>query len=170
MFQIRYIGIVSSFEDCTVHLNHVSLIGRLSKRPELRHSDTGVPYCSLVVACEEVGPGAKVFTTWIPVDITGKFAEQTSVDLQEGDELQITGKLKYKSVVDKQTQQKVSKLIVSTWGIQQRSPSDASIGEGAVSLEGSPEIVAPRGDGAAALPKKGKPRYPKWKPDASHRN
>jgi single-strand DNA-binding protein len=115
--------VVNNPEDCAVHLNSVQLIGRLSKRPELRYTESGTPFCSLVVACDEVGPGAKIFTTWIPVDITGKYAQQSAVDLEEGDEVQISGKLKYKSVVDKQTQQKTSKLIVSTWGIQQRTPA-----------------------------------------------
>jgi single-strand DNA-binding protein len=145
-----------------VHLNSVQLIGRLSKRPELRYTESGTPFCSLVVACDELGPGDKIFTTWIPVDITGKYAQQSAVDLEEGDEVQISGKLKYKSVVDKQTQQKTSKLMVSTWGVQQRTPAQGTA---------QAEIVAPEG-GEAALPKQGKPRprYPKhlqqvWQPE-----
>jgi single stranded DNA-binding protein len=146
-----------------VHLNSVHLIGRLSKRPELRYTESGTPFCSLVVACDDVGPGEKIFTTWIPVDITGKYAEQTSVDLNEGDEVQISGKLKYKSMVDKQTQQKVSKLIVSTWGIQQRTHAESPQVERTDEGKGDSTSHKPS---SAPEPTVRKARYKKWTPEA----
>jgi hypothetical protein len=48
------------------------------------------------------------------------YAESCAVELAPGDEIQVSGKLKYKSVVDPKSAQKTSKLVISTWGITQR--------------------------------------------------
>jgi single-stranded DNA-binding protein len=118
-----------------VHCNVVTLVGRVSQAgPELSYASSGTPVCSLVVEVDEFGPGDKIFTSWLPVRTTGKHAEQTSVDLEPGDIVMVSGKLKYESSVDKQTQQKTSKLIISSWGIQQRQPAqDDSASGGSVS-------------------------------------
>jgi single-stranded DNA-binding protein len=103
-----------------MHINVCTLVGRVSKAgPKLSYASSGTPVCSLVVEVDEQA-GEQVYTTYIPVDITGRYAEQTSIEVEAGDEVMISGKLKYRSVVDQKTQQKTSKLIVSSWGIQQR--------------------------------------------------
>ena len=61
----------------------------------------------------------------LPVELWGQ-AEAAAETLEPGDEVMMTGKLKYKSVVDAKTQAKVSKLIVSSWGISQRLPGKTS--------------------------------------------
>jgi single-stranded DNA-binding protein len=104
-----------------VHVNVCTLVGRVSPAgPKLSYASSGTPICSLVVEVDEMGPGEKIFTTWLPVRITGKYAEQSSVDLEPGDIVMVSGKLKYESTMDVKTQQKTSKLIISSWGIQQR--------------------------------------------------
>jgi single-stranded DNA-binding protein len=80
-----------------------------------------------VVEVHEFGPGGKVYTTYLPVRSSGKLAEQTSVELEAGDLVQVSGKLKYESSVDKRTSEKVSKMIVSSWGIAQRQPAEAGV-------------------------------------------
>jgi single-stranded DNA-binding protein len=128
-----------------VHLNQVNLIGRISKTgPQLRYAENGVPVCSLVVEVDEFGPGEKIYTSYIPVDVSGKHAEQTSVELEAGDLVQISGKLRYKSTVDAKTSQKVSKMIVSTWGIQQRERAHGDAGTVTTSASGE-QILCPRG-------------------------
>jgi single-stranded DNA-binding protein len=108
-----------------MHVNVVTLVGRVSQAgPKLSYASSGTSVCSLVVEVDEFGPGDKIFTTWLPVRITGKHSEQTSVELEPGDIVMVSGKLKYEAVVDKQTQQKTSKLIISTWGIQQKQPGE----------------------------------------------
>jgi single-stranded DNA-binding protein len=147
-----------------VHCNVVTLVGRVSQAgPELSYASSGTPVYSLVVEVDEFGPGDKIFTSWLPVRTTGKHAEQTSVDLEPGDIVMVSGKLKYESSVDKQTQQKTSKLIISSWGIQQRQPAqDDSASGGSVSPpEGATEIVQPEPTGAAPAPKARRPRVPK---------
>jgi single-stranded DNA-binding protein len=148
-----------------VHVNVCTLVGRVSQAgPKLSYASSGTPVCSLVVEVDELGPGEKVYTTYLPVRISGRYAEQTSVDLEAGDVVQISGKLKYESLVDAKTQQKTSKLVISSWGIQQREklttlPQD----------ETSPQIdstepveVDAHHEAQERLPShKGKPRYPK---------
>jgi single-stranded DNA-binding protein len=110
-----------------VHVNTCTLVGRVSPAgPKLSYASSGTPICSLVVEVDEMGLGEKIFTTWLPVRITGKYAEQTSVDLEPGDIVQISGKLKYESAVDQKSQQKSSELVISTWGISQRQPAMTS--------------------------------------------
>ena len=105
-----------------MHLNSCVMIGRVSaKGPQLRYAESGTPFCSFVLEVDELSQG-KTYTTYIPCEITGKYAEQTSVDIEPGDVLQIAGKWKYKSTVDQKTGAKVSKPIVSSWGISQRYP------------------------------------------------
>jgi single-stranded DNA-binding protein len=106
-----------------VHLNSCLMIGRVSpKGPALRYAETGTPFCSFVLEVDEVTNG-KTFTTYIPCEITGKFAEDTSTTIEAGDVLQISGKWKYKSVVDQKSGAKVSKPVVSSWGVAQRIPA-----------------------------------------------
>jgi single-stranded DNA-binding protein len=105
-------------------VNNALIVGRVSKTgPKLSYASNGTPTCSLVIEVDEIGKGGEVFTTYLPVEISGKFAEISAGDLEPGDEVQISGKLKYKSVVDGKTGTKVSKMIISSWGINQRIPA-----------------------------------------------
>jgi primosomal replication protein N len=107
-----------------VHLNSVQLIGRVSpKGPQFR-TESGTPRCTFVLEVDDVLPNGKIYTTFIPVEISGKFAEATASEIAAGDVLQISGKWKYKSVVDPKSGAKVSKPVVSTWGVQQREAHD----------------------------------------------
>jgi single-stranded DNA-binding protein len=108
-----------------VHLNSIMVIGRISPQgPHLRYAENGTASCSFVLEVDEHSQG-KVYTTYIPIEITGKFAEQTAADVEPGDELLISGKWKYRSSVDPKTGQKVSKPVVSSWGVSQRQPAGA---------------------------------------------
>lgn len=106
-----------------MHLNSCLMIGRVSaKGPQLRYTESGTPCCSFVLEVDEVTNG-KTYTTFIPCEITGKYAEDTSVTIEAGDILQIAGKWKYKSTVDQKSGVKVSKPVVSSWGVAQRIPA-----------------------------------------------
>jgi single-stranded DNA-binding protein len=130
-----------------VHVNHALVVGRCSKAgPKLSYAASGTPTCSFVVEVDEVGKGGEVFTTYLPAEISGKYAEQAAGEIEPGDEVMISGKLKYKSVVDGKTGAKVSKLIVSSWGINQRIPSGVPQDETSTRGEGGdshPETPMP---------------------------
>jgi single-stranded DNA-binding protein len=107
-----------------MHINHCLIVGRVSKTgPKLSYASTGTPICSFVVEVDERGKESDVFTTYLPVEISGRYAEPTAGELEAGDEVMVSGKLKYKSVVDAKPSQKTSKVIISSWGINQRVPA-----------------------------------------------
>jgi single-stranded DNA-binding protein len=97
--------------------NKVILIGRVGERgPKLTYDDRATPTCSFTLEVDEVSPTGKVFTSYIPVEVVGKYVEAAAERLEPGQEVMIDGKLKYKKVTDKRGQV-TSKLIVSTWGV-----------------------------------------------------
>jgi single-stranded DNA-binding protein len=150
-----------------MHVNVSTIVGRVNKPPQLRYAENGTPCCSLVVEVEEHGKDGATFLTWLPVEISGRYAEQTSVEVEAGDEVLISGKLKYKSPIDSKTQQKTSKLIVSSWGIQQRIPALAGV---SVNPRSEPDVAPePSNEGLGrATIKPRKPRYSKWRPGSSN--
>jgi single-stranded DNA-binding protein len=108
-----------------VHLNSCLMIGRVSpKGPQLRYAENGTPACSFVLEVDELTNG-RTYTTYIPCEITGKYAEETAATVEPGDVLQVSGKWRYKSTVDPKSGAKVSKPVVSSWGVSQRVPAPA---------------------------------------------
>jgi primosomal replication protein N len=84
-----------------LHVNVCTIVGRVSKRgPKLSYATSGTPACEVILEVDEVRKGGQVFTPYIPVEIFGKYAETAATELEAGDEVQVSGKLKYKSSVD----------------------------------------------------------------------
>jgi single-stranded DNA-binding protein len=109
-----------------MHLNRVIIVGRVSnKGPRLTYDERGIPTCSMVVEVDEPSKTGKVFTTYLPVEVVGKYAEEAADALESGDDLTVEGKLKFRSVVDAQTGQKASKMILSTWTVTKGAPAHA---------------------------------------------
>jgi len=109
-----------------LHLNSVQLIGRVGKtRPSLSYASSGVTSLSFTLEVDELSKAGEVFTLYLPIEIWGQ-AEAAAETLEVGDEVMLSGRLKYRSTVDQKTQTKVSKLCISSWGIQQRQPAITS--------------------------------------------
>jgi hypothetical protein len=69
-----------------------------------------------------------VYTTYIPCEITGKYAEESAVTIEPGDVLQIAGKWTYKpGVIDPKTGAKIAKPVVSSWGAARVRTSFTSV-------------------------------------------
>jgi hypothetical protein len=84
-----------------VHLNSCLMIGRVSPRgAQLRCAENGTPLCSFVLEIDEVGSG-KTFTTFVPCEITGKYAEESSVTIEPGDVLQTERNVRYAAIMDR---------------------------------------------------------------------
>jgi primosomal replication protein N len=65
-----------------MHLNTCTIVGPVSKTGlKLTYTSSGTPICSLVVEVDEVA-GEKTYTTWLPVEISGRYAEQTSAEVE----------------------------------------------------------------------------------------
>jgi single-stranded DNA-binding protein len=109
-----------------VHLNSVQVIGRVGKAgPKLQYASSGAASATFTLEVDEPSKSGETFTLFLPVEIWGQ-AERAVELLDPGDEVMLSGRLKYKSHVDAKTQQKVSKLILSSWGIQARQPATTS--------------------------------------------
>ena len=53
----------------------------------------------------------------MPVEIVGKYAEDTAQSLEPGDEVLVDAKLKYRRQCDKKTGERASKLIGGGWTV-----------------------------------------------------
>lgn len=70
-----------------MHLNSCLMIGRVSPRgAQLRCAENGTPLCSFVLEIDEIS-GGKTYTMLIPCEVTGQYAEQTSVEIEPSDVL-----------------------------------------------------------------------------------
>jgi len=62
-----------------------AIVARMSKRgPKLTYSSSGTPTCEVLLEVDEVGKGRQVFTCYLPVEISGKFAEMAAAELKAG--------------------------------------------------------------------------------------
>lgn len=117
-------------------VNHVILMGRLVRDPELRSTPGGDSVCNFAVAINEASKGrnGEKHEKTIFVDCTcwKKQAEAVHQYKRKGDLLLIEGKLALSEWVDAQTQQKRSKLTITALTVQfmdqkpSASPSDSS--------------------------------------------
>lgn len=101
-----------------------------------------------------------MYTSYHRVEITGRLSEELAVTLEPGDEILIEGEHQYRSVIDAKTGQKKTTCVLSTWEINQRLPAGTSPGDVTSGDTSTGEIVEP----GPTSTKKGKPRYPTWRP------
>ncbi len=80
------------------NLNHVVLMGRLTKDPELRYTQSGIPVASFTLAINEFyknkAEEKKETTTFIDCEVWRKLAEVLSEHMKKGSGLCVMGKLR----------------------------------------------------------------------------
>ena len=64
-------------------MNNCTLIGRLTKDPELRYTANNFPMCSFTLAIDRMGKEEKK-TNFIPIKVLGKVAENCAKYLSKG--------------------------------------------------------------------------------------
>jgi len=130
-----------------------------------------VATCSFWLQVDEPGKDGAVYSSYIPVEVTGKNAEDAAEQLHAGDTVLIDGKLKYKSTGTRDGK-KTGTIVVSTWFVTKApvptGPQDAH--PASTPAPGGAQGDAWGADPAPAATKKGKPRYPKWRPTAESPN
>jgi single-strand DNA-binding protein len=77
----------------TVPVNNITLVGRLTRAPQLRHSANGQDICELRLAVN--GSGNRR-VTFVDVATFGKAAEACARYLSKGREVAVTGQLVYR--------------------------------------------------------------------------
>lgn len=115
--------------------NRVTLVGNLTRQPELRKTKTGSAVTELGVALNRVWTGEngqkQEETTFVDVTVWGRAAENAAQYLQKGRSVLIEGRLQMETWQDKQSGQERSKLKVVADSLQYLGSShDSTISEG----------------------------------------
>ncbi len=78
-------------------MNNVILLGRITRDPELRHTEGGTPYCRFTLAVDRNNEN----TDFLPCICWGDTAENLVKYVQKGRQLLVQGKLQSGSYTDK---------------------------------------------------------------------
>lgn len=76
-------------------MNHITLIGRLTKDPDLRYTNDGKPVCSFTLAVKR--PFGKDEADFINCVVWGKSAENVAKYVSKGRQLAVEGRLQIRS-------------------------------------------------------------------------
>ena len=97
-------------------LNHITVMGRLTRDPELRHTQSGVPVASFSIACDRdfkdksTGERATDFIDVVAWRSTGEFASKY---LTKGRMAVVSGRLQMRDWTDKEGNKRRSAEIVA---------------------------------------------------------
>lgn len=84
-----------------MQLNHCTMIGRLTRDPEMRYAKNGTAICTLGLACNSYlggkGEERKEETCFVDVVAFGGLAEYISSQVQKGSEVVVDGRLQYQT-------------------------------------------------------------------------
>jgi single-strand DNA-binding protein len=83
-------------------MNSVSLIGRLTKNPELRFTSKGTAVTNLRLARNE-RVGEKEQVLFVDVTAWGKLAEIVAQHKKQGDQVAVSGRLEYSEFTDSES-------------------------------------------------------------------
>ena len=73
-------------------MNNCTLIGRLTKDPELRYTANNFPMCSFTLAIDRMGKEEKK-TNFIPIKVLGRLAENCAKYLSKGKLASVEGEI-----------------------------------------------------------------------------
>jgi single-stranded DNA-binding protein len=140
-------------------LNHVVLVGTCAApSPTLTYNAASAkPECKLTLIVSD-GKGEQTFNLYVPVFVYGANAERVAEEVEAGDLIAVDGRLAWKSTLKKDGSK--LGLCVTTFAVEvlvQAAEGEASAPELAPAPDLPPDPVAE--------PKKGKPRYAKWRPE-----
>ena len=122
--------------------NRVTLMGNLTRNPELRKTKTGATVTELGIALNRVWNGEngqrQEETTFVDVTVWGRNAENAAQYLQKGRSVLIEGRLQLETWQDKQSGQERSKLKVVADSIQFLHSNQESVSPSASSAPPEP--------------------------------
>ena len=144
------------------NLNKVTLIGNLTRDPELKYTPKGMAIAQLGLAVNRVWSNEagekQEEVTFIDVEMFGRKAEVAAEYLKKGRPVFIEGRLKLDSWDDKASGQKRSKLKVVGESLEFLGSREGGGGGGESGGEGRPQRSAP--SRSAAPPPKRPPADP----------
>lgn len=97
-------------------LNHVDLMGRLTRDPELRHTQAGKAVASITLAVERdyTAPGAEKETDFVDIVLWGNTAEFVSKYFSKGRMAAVSGRLQIRNWQDKDGNKRRSAEVVAS--------------------------------------------------------
>ena len=130
-------------------MNRIILLGRLTKEPEVRYTNTGKVVASFTMAVDRpfTGQDGKREADFIPVVIWGKPAETIGNYVQKGHRVLVEGRLQIRSYDGKDGQKRwVTEVIADRFEFIEKAGDKASnapggfesMGEAVPDLEGIP--------------------------------
>ena len=118
-------------------LNKIAVMGRLTRDPELRHTESGVAVCSFSVACDRdyKAENAEREADFIDVVAWRSTAEFVSKYFAKGRMAVVEGRLQSRKWTDKNGQNRVAwEIIADNVYFGDSKPKDAGASEGDFSL------------------------------------
>ena len=97
-------------------LNNISLMGRLTREPELRYTQSGTAVCSFALAVERdfAGQGSKRETDFIDIVAWGRTGEFAEKHFAKGQLVALTGRLQIRDWTDKDGHKRRSAEVVAS--------------------------------------------------------
>ena len=97
-------------------LNHITLMGRLTRDPELRHTQSGKSVASITLAVDRdyTAPGAERETDFIDIVLWGNTAEFASKYFSKGRMAAVEGRLQIRNWQDKDGNKRRSAEVVTS--------------------------------------------------------
>lgn len=139
-------------------LNHIVIMGRLAKDPELRRTQTGTPVASFRLAVErdfkDKTSGERI-TDWIDVTAWSYTAEFVSRYFTKGRMAVVSGRLQTRDWTDKNGIKRTSAEIVADsvyWGDSRREGDSQSAAEAAPAYQPQQNFIELPDDGSGNLP------------------
>lgn len=91
-------------------LNVITMVGRLTRDPELRNTNSGTKVASFTLACDESrkGPNGEKLTVFLPVSVFGNQADVIMKFVKKGHLLGISGRITQRKYTRKDTNVEVT--------------------------------------------------------------
>jgi len=123
-------------------MNHIILIGRLTRDPELNYTKTGKAVCNFTLAVDR--PFNKDETDFIPIVTWGKTAENSANYLDKGRLVAVEGRLQIRSYDDKDgNKRRIAEVVANNvqfldWGKKKEKPAESKPEFGDINLDNLP--------------------------------
>lgn len=107
-------------------MNHITLIGRLTKDPELRYTQSGLAVCNFTLAVNRPfkGQDGKQEGDFINIQVWNKQAESSAKYLSKGKQAAVEGRLQIRSYEDNSGQKRwVTEVVANS--VEFLTPKDA---------------------------------------------
>ena len=116
-------------------INSVVLVGRLTRDPELRKTNSGMSVASFTLAVDDSyrGPNGEKVTIFMPVSVWGKSADNVAKFTRKGSLVGVNGRLTQRKYVRRSDNVEVTATEVSASAVEFLDPKDASRGASASS-------------------------------------